>query len=464
MSSNQAPEPSGDYSPKKNKPLRRPHAATHERLINGIHDQNENQPITRGSTLSADAPEFVPKYAVAQQQQQQVEDALYGDFQRLMRIRPAFLNSGDGNVDNEAVVGMFKDAVFQLTTSPSSVAEYLKPIVDTLKGGVNDPEVINEIIEILLEQSISEANFRFTGARISKYLSNELKGHHVFGNFRSTLLNRCKKEFDKREELLVSNPERLCGLAMFFGELFLVLEVTLDDGTSQRIGILRGAIADLERTLLSRPDDVTVKCATQLLKLAGGAITESDSLAGNFTDIYSKIRTLEKHPSLNKTSHCLINSVLSRIDSNFGVDQAPSPQKPVSYPSNTMSANNFQLNEPIFYNSMGQPISREEAGFSQEESDYEGLNLEEQEAYLQWEAETLANQQWNEHGDDGYVQQPWSTGIDEYTQWSTNQEDQGFGFPEQDYNNYDDFSYSGMDDEMVAAYEMFLRESQQRRH
>ena len=77
---------------------------------------------------------------------------MYGDFQRLMRIRPAFLNSGDGNVDNEAVVGMFKDAVFQLTTSPSSVAEYLKPIVDTLKGGVNDPEVINEIIEILLEQ------------------------------------------------------------------------------------------------------------------------------------------------------------------------------------------------------------------------------------------------------------------------------------------------------------------------
>ena len=69
-----------------------------------------------------------------------------------MRIRPAFLNSADGNVDDAAVVGMFKDAVFQLTTSPGNVGEYLKPIVDTLKGGVNDPEIINEIIEILLEQ------------------------------------------------------------------------------------------------------------------------------------------------------------------------------------------------------------------------------------------------------------------------------------------------------------------------
>ena len=69
-----------------------------------------------------------------------------------MRIRPAFLNSTEGNVDSLTVVGMFKDAVFQLTTSPGNVAEYLKPIVDTLKGGVNDPDVISEIIEVLLEQ------------------------------------------------------------------------------------------------------------------------------------------------------------------------------------------------------------------------------------------------------------------------------------------------------------------------
>ena len=44
-------------------------------------------------------------------------------------------------------------------------------------------------------------------------------------------------------------------------------QIQSDDGTTQRIGILRGAIADLERTLLSKPDDTTVKCATQLLKV-----------------------------------------------------------------------------------------------------------------------------------------------------------------------------------------------------
>ena len=37
---------------------------------------------------------------------------------------------------------------------------------------------------------------------------------------------RCKKEFDKRQDLLERNVDRLCGLAMYFGELFLVLEVS----------------------------------------------------------------------------------------------------------------------------------------------------------------------------------------------------------------------------------------------
>ena len=39
------------------------------------------------------------------------------------------------------------------------------------------------------------------------------------------LYDRCKQEFDKSEDLMRSDIERLCGLSMFFGELFLILEV-----------------------------------------------------------------------------------------------------------------------------------------------------------------------------------------------------------------------------------------------
>ncbi|XP_053394953.1 polyadenylate-binding protein-interacting protein 1-like [Mercenaria mercenaria] len=469
MSSDSTAGSSGGSSPEKSRKLRRPHPSTQERLRNGEFDPNQNTAPVMKSKLSADAPEFVPKFAYIQPDQQQ--DALYQDFQRLVSIRPSHLSAvtTTGPSGNDSIADIFKDAVFSLTSNPAPMEEYMKRITDQLNQGVSDPTVIQDIIETLLEQSISEPNFRFTGAKICKLLSHQLKSHPVFNNFRSTFLNRIKAEFDKREELLNSNVERLCGLSMFFGELFLVLEVEQKDtGVMIKIGILRNAISDLLRTLLSQPDDVTVKCATQLLKLTGTALMETTDLTGNFDDIFNKIKSLEKHPQLNKTSHCLINSVLSRLEYNFGVGQQPSPQKPVqAYPGQQSTSFN---NEPIFYNTEGQPITREEAGYS----DIEGLNSEEQEAFLQWEAENYANQQWVDQGGDGYVnegqwsdqgtngyvQQPWSTGMSDYTQWSTDQ-DQGFGFNESEY--YGDYS-SDMDDEMAAAYEMFLKESGQSRH
>lgn len=468
MASNSSTGSTGGSSLEKSKKLRRPHPSTQERLKNGEFDPNQNTAPVMKTKLSADAPEFVPKYTYVQPDTQQ--DTFYQDFQRLVSIRPSHLSAPvttTGSSGKDSAADIFKDAVFSLTSNPAPMEEYMKRVVDILNKGITDVSVINDIIETLFEQSISEANFRFTGAKICKFLSNELKYHPVFSNFRGVFLNRCKVEFDKREDLLNSDVERLCGLSMFFGELFQVLEVE-KDGVMTKIGILRSAMSDLLRTLLSRPDDFTVKCATQLLKLTGTTLMETTDLPGNFDDIFNKIKSLEKHPQLNKTSHCLINSVLSRLEYNFGVGQQASPQKPMnSYQGQHSSSFN---NEPVFYNPQGQPITREEAGYT----DIEGLSSEEQEAYYQWEAENFANEQWVEQsgdgfadqgswqgqGLDGYVQQPWSAGISDYTQWSTDQ-DQGYGYNESDY--YGDYN-SDMDDEMAAAYEMFLKESGQNRH
>ncbi|XP_060600861.1 polyadenylate-binding protein-interacting protein 1-like [Ruditapes philippinarum] len=469
MSSDSTAGSSGGSSPEKSKRLRRPHPATEERLRNGEFDPNQNTAPVMKSKLSADAPEFVPKFSYIPPDQQQ--DDLYQDFQRLVSIRPSHLSAvtTTGPSGKDSIADIFKDAVFSLTSNPAPMEEYMKRVTDLLNNDVTDTAVINDIIETLFEQSISEPNFRFTGAKICKYLSHQLKGHPVFSNFRGLFLNRCKSEFVRRQELLNNNLERLCGLSMFFGELFLVLEIE-HDGYLVKIGLLRSAISDLLRTLLSSLDDVTVKCATQLLKLTGTALMETTDLQGNFDDIFDKIKSLEKHPQLNKTSHCLINSVLSRLEYNFGVGQQPSPQKPVQTFQGGQQSTDFD-NEPIFYNTEGQPITREEAGYD----DIIGLNSEEQEAFLQWEAENYANQQWNEQGGDGfsnqgqwsdgaangYVQQPWSTGMSDYTQWSADQEQGGFGYNEADL--YGDYS-SDMDDEMAAAYEMFLKESGQSRH
>ncbi|XP_052774116.1 polyadenylate-binding protein-interacting protein 1-like isoform X2 [Mya arenaria] len=427
---------------------------------NGDKDTEQDNPAVMKSKLSANAAEFIPKFSMVYPDPVETQDALYQDFQRLVSVRPTHLGAGTTTGSQESAAEVFKDAVFRLTSNPGPMEELLKRVVDLLNMGVTDLAVINDIIETLLEQSISEANFRFTGAKICKYLTNALKMHPVFSSFRSMFLQRCKLEFDKREQLLSQDVQRLCGLAMFFGELFLTLEIERD-GLITRVGILREAISDLLRTLLSQPDDVTVKCGTQLLKLTGTAIMETTDLKGNFDDIFVKIKSLEKHPQLNKTSHCLINSVLSRLEYNFGVDQAPSPQKPQHSPH--PSSNSSFNNEPIFYNSEGQPISREEAGFSADDSDFIGMSREEQEAYLQWEAETFQQQfESADMGGDGqFGGQQWSSGMSDYTQWSTDQ-DPGYG-------GYNDGQYypdvgNEMDDEMAAAYEMFLKESGQSRH
>ncbi|XP_052274328.1 polyadenylate-binding protein-interacting protein 1-like isoform X2 [Dreissena polymorpha] len=426
-----------------------------------MQDTEEENPAVMKSKLSAEAPEFIPKYALHLfQDTSESQDSLYQDFQRLANVRPNHLDTS-----GESAADSFNDAVFSLTSNPGPMEEYMKRIVDMLESGITDMAVIQNIIETLIEQSISEANFRFTGAKICKYLTHALRAHPAFSDFRGLFLQRCKKEFDIRETLLDNNIDRLCGLSMFIGELFLILEIETN-GVTTRLGLLRKVISDLLRTLLSKPDDVTVKCATQLLKLTGTAIMETKDLpnSGNFDDTFDQIKSLEKHPQLNKTSHCLINSVLSRLQYNFGVDQQPSPVKPMASPQ---YSNSSFSNEPIFYNIDGKPISREEAGFAAaDDSDFVGMSREEQEAYLQWEAETYASQQgWmgpgaELAGDNGWGEEPqeaWSTGMgmDDYTQWSAEQEQGGEYYP--DYGNE-------MDDEMAAAYEMFLKESGQNRH
>lgn len=297
---------------------------------NGINGGNADSSPKKKYTLSADAPVFVPKFAMQQQyyqpppttnfvQEGYAPQAPANDYNRLVTI-PASTNSGLTTSGTDNPVDMFRNAVITLTTK-GNVEEYIKPIVDILKRGVTDMAVLNEIIEILYEHSINEVNFGYTGAQICKYLSNELKSHHVFNQFRGLFLTRCKSAYDNRDAMIADPATfpQITNLAMLIGQLFLVLEVEAD-GQLQKLGFLRQAISHLLLSLLSNPDDERVKCAAQLLKLTGFEITKNAHLPGEFEEVYNIIRSLEKHPALNRTSHCLINSVLSRLEYNWGVE------------------------------------------------------------------------------------------------------------------------------------------------
>lgn len=301
--------------------------------FNGQSSGSASNSPKKKYTLSADAPVFVPKF-VSQQPVYEPMPApaptlitdgsipTQNEIEEFERWTEQSAGGGLAYSDSDDPVAMFRNAVITLTTK-GNVEEYMKPIIAKLKNGINDMAILNEMIDILFEHSLKETNFSYTGAQICKCLANELKTHHTFSNFRTLFLNKCKSAYDNRD-LWVADPamfSQLSNLAMLIGQLFLVLEVEGPNGEVQKLGSLRQAISSLLLTLLAEPTDDRVKTAATLLKLTGYEITKNSHLPGDFDEIYNIIKSLERHPSLNRTSHCLINSVLSRLEYNWGVQQ-----------------------------------------------------------------------------------------------------------------------------------------------
>lgn len=438
-------------SPKKE--LRKPHESTHSRLSNGPGSRESSQSPAKKTTLNVAAKEFIPKnpgaYSLSATAAEFVprqnpypvfahnQNNLYEDFQRLVNIRPESNGVAKSGPTVKNITDAFSSILYEMTIQPGNVNDSMKPVVDMLHN-CSDEQAVNNIVEILFEQSITEPNFRYTGAKVVNYLSQELKAIPAFANFRGLFLTRCKEEYLKKEEL-ISHPEsvsRLCGFTMFMGELFLNLEA-IKDGVSEKIATIRFVIRDLLVVLLDHPTDETVKCATQLLKMAGAAIEDSVHLnkpdEGNYEPIFTKLVELQSYQHLNKTSQLLITSVLNLKSSNWGRRDSSSSQSQIQ----SQYSQGYDINEPVFYNSQGQPISREEAGFN----DYNYYMMAEEEA-----AEEYARLQAGELDDQQY-----------YQQWSSYPENYDIQLEQYD-DNY-------MDDEMEAAYEEFLKSQvQSQRH
>ncbi|KAH3849177.1 polyadenylate-binding protein-interacting protein 1-like [Dreissena polymorpha] len=294
---------------------------------NGLNGQSSTASPKKAYTLSADAPVFVPKFTMVQPSFHQPVpfEACMNDHeptQRELEDMEKFAARHLSEISfpqTDDPVELFRSAVVTLTTK-GNVEEYMRPIIGRLKNGVSDKAILNQMIDILFDHNLAETNFSYTGAQICKCLASELKSHSTFSNFRTLFLNKCKSAYDNRDAW-VADPamfNQLSNLAMLIGQLFLVLE---DDsnGEPQKLGFLREAISCMLETLMAEPNDERIKTAAQLLKLTGFEITKNSHLPGDFTEVYNIFRSLEKHPSLNRTSHCLINSVLSRLEYNWGV-------------------------------------------------------------------------------------------------------------------------------------------------
>ena len=138
-----------------------------------------------------------------------------------------------------------------------------------------DYDHLEKIAEVILENGITEPNFRYTGARLCDYLSLHLTVIIEGATLRQILMQKCNSLFKSRETLLGENPDRLRGFTMFLAELFQQLEIQVG-AVVQRVSVLGDALPQLVCTLASKPNKENVRCLVQTLKCCGSVLEEEE--------------------------------------------------------------------------------------------------------------------------------------------------------------------------------------------
>ena len=122
-------------------------------------------------------------------------------------------------------VTLLYDAMYQLTLEPGRFDSIARQLTSDLNTAISDYETLENLAEIILENGINEPNFRYTGARLSDYLSLHLTVIIEGATLRQIIMQKCNREFKLREKMLKDDPEHLRGFILFLAELFQQLEI-----------------------------------------------------------------------------------------------------------------------------------------------------------------------------------------------------------------------------------------------
>lgn len=213
--------------------------------------------------LSADAKEFIPA-----------------------SVRSTHVNTEQvlSPVSNYAVA-IFRGYIEDLMQEPGMYDATIAELKQNLPFYVHNEAIASKLAEDLIQHSIKESNFRYTGARLSDVLSTCLSTV----NFKNQFLHRCGIQFSKKNELIATKEgqKHLIGFSLFVGEL--LLNMRLKDGGM--IEIFRDAIFQLLSLFMSAPNDDTVRCVTHLLKLTGGVLETRDQQSPELDSLFDEIKS-----------------------------------------------------------------------------------------------------------------------------------------------------------------------------
>ncbi|XP_050732770.1 polyadenylate-binding protein-interacting protein 1-like isoform X10 [Eriocheir sinensis] len=284
-------------------------------------------------SLSAEAPEFVPRtFMQPQAHPQQVH--IPNPQQNMQHIQQVITNSmvppqPQMQYMCHPVVLQVNNLVVQLTLKPNRFEQIARQLTAVFSWQVQDTFLMRELIAVIFEQGVGEVNFRYNGARLCQHLGKNVTQAYNGPTFRSLLLQRCQEEFEVREMYLHNEPERVCGYTLFLAELFTQL-VTVN---GRPYDILRGALCHLLTTLLSQPTDANLKCVAQVLKCTGNTLDCTNR--SEMDQVMCSLKDVAMTAPVASNTRSLLLAVIELRASNWGCGPPSPKESPASTPTHT---------------------------------------------------------------------------------------------------------------------------------
>uniref|UniRef100_A0A8D0N537 Polyadenylate-binding protein-interacting protein 1 n=1 Tax=Sus scrofa TaxID=9823 RepID=A0A8D0N537_PIG len=306
-----------DRAPEQTRPLRAPPNSQ-----DNIPQQNLESAMAKPqvvvapvlmSKLSVNAPEFYPS-SYSSNYTESYEDGCE-DYPTLSEYVQDFLN--------------------HLTEQPGSFETDIEQFAETLNGWVTTDDALQELVELIYQQATSIPNFSYMGSRLCNYLSHHLTISPQSGNFRQLLLQRCRTEYEVKDQAAKGDEvtrKRFHAFVLFLGELYLNLEIKGTNGQVTRADILQVGLRELLNALFSNPMDDNLICAVKLLKLTGSVLEDANC---------------------SRDVKQMLLKLVELRSSNWGRVHATSTYREAT-PENDP---NYFMNEPTFYTSDGVPFT-----------------------------------------------------------------------------------------------------------
>ncbi|XP_037536878.1 polyadenylate-binding protein-interacting protein 1 [Nematolebias whitei] len=296
--------------------------------------------LVKSSTLSANAPEFVPSGMIS------YEDPTYYD------------DDSEHYYGEPSLADAVSEFLGHLSSSPGSFESDIEYISGTLNSWVTTEELLKELVELVFTQSTAIPNFSYTGARLCNHLSHHLAFSAQSGNFRQLLLQRCHTEYEKREAAVRGDPDtqkKFHSFVLFLGELYLNLEIKSVKGPPNRADILLVALKDLLDSLLSNPVDANLICTVKLLKLTGSILEDAwiKRRKYHMEELIQRIRTVLLDAACSRDVKQMLLKLVELRSSDWGRVSAAAASSNAT-PDNDP---NYFMNEPTFYTEDGTPFT-----------------------------------------------------------------------------------------------------------